>query len=163
MRTAAVALAFLGPGVFVWLRSAALPPWVASHFSASGAADGFMPRSAYIALMAAIAVGKPSLVAAAARRVDVLAEQRVTLPNRGHWLAPSRRARTLAFVRLMSTAFAALLTLFLCFVHGLVARAQALHPARLRQCGLPRRPGVLGVATVLWAIVLLARFGHRPA
>jgi hypothetical protein len=111
---------FSRPGVFVWLRSAALPPRLASHFSASGAADGFMPRSTYVALMAAIAVGMPLLVAAAGRRVDVLPEQGITLPNRDHRLAPSRRARTLAFVRPMLTAFAALLALFLCVVHGLV-------------------------------------------
>lgn len=45
--TAALLLLLFALGAFVWLTAEALPPVVASHFSASGAADGFMPRKTY--------------------------------------------------------------------------------------------------------------------
>src|SRR5450432_4328425 len=113
---------YLLPGLFVWLTSGGLPSVVASHFAAGGAANGFMPRSTYIVFMLAVTVLVPSLIALSGRLIEALPVARINLPNRDHWLAPERRAETLAALSAQSVAFAALLAAFLCFVHWLVVR-----------------------------------------
>jgi hypothetical protein len=158
MKRAAFVLAFVLPGLFVWLTSAALPPLVASHFSAGGAANGFMARASYVGFMAAIAVVVPLLMALSGRLVATLPEHRINLPNRDYWLAPQRKASTVAFLRTMCTGFAAALAFFLCFVHWLVVRAQAVQPPRLEEAPFYAALAAFGVAVVAGLLVLVLRF-----
>lgn len=62
----------------------------------------------------------------------------------------------------MSLTFACVLVLFLCFVHWLVAQANAVQPARLAEAPLFVGLAAFGVATVLWLLALLRRFGRVP-
>lgn len=80
----------------MWTVQPRLPARVASHFDATGAADGWMsPGSllgfhvALLALMLAVFAILPGLT----RRLPVTV---VNLPHRDHWLAPERRADTFA-------------------------------------------------------------------
>jgi hypothetical protein len=54
------------------------------------------------------------------------------------------------------------LVAFLCFVHWLVVQANAVQPARLAERSLFVGMAVFGVATALWLVVLLRRFGRVP-
>lgn len=143
---------------FVLASSRWLPPVVASHFDAAGNANGAMPRHIYTLIMTALIVVAPSVVAFASTRALDQPGARINLPRRDHWLAPERRERTLADLRAFFRRFAAALTLFLAYAHGLVVRANGLRPPHLAP-----GPFLLGLLVFLlalggWTIALLRRF-----
>ncbi len=144
--------------VIVPLSGALLPATVASHFGANGEPNGFMARSSYVMVMSATAVGVPLvMVASIAWRVERRA-QRLKIPNRAYWLADERRAESAAYITLHTTRFASILIVFLVLVHGLVVRANLLHPPRLDLVPMIALATVFVLATALWLRALYARF-----
>ncbi|MCL4182376.1 MAG: hypothetical protein KJ011_02910 [Burkholderiaceae bacterium] len=146
---------------FVWLTAQALPPVVASHFSASGAADGFMHRGAYVVLVLALVVGAPLLVAFVPLLVAGQGGRNLSIPDRQYWLAPERREDTLAFIAAHGKRFSAALALFLGYVHWLVVRANELQPPSLSTAGIVSGLVVFFLALSVWLWALFARFGRR--
>jgi hypothetical protein len=122
------ALYIAGAAAFVWLSSSGLPPLVAAHFGAGGAANGFMTRIAYTRCMVAFVTGLPACMILATWYAVGHARARLNVPNRDHWLAPERRAATVAFLRTGILWFGVLLVAFLCYAHGLVVRANEAQP-----------------------------------
>ena len=118
-------------GVFIVVTSAALPVVVAAHFARGGAADGFMPRDAYLTLMLGVGIGLPLFVALLSGIVRPLPAQWINLPERKYWLDPERRAETIATLERQGMRLALLLAAYLCFVHRLVVLANSVRPPRL--------------------------------
>lgn len=145
--------------ILVPLSGMLMPPLVASHFAIDGAADGFMPRPAYLLLMTGLTVAMPLLMVTTVGWSAGRAKSSLTLPNKAHWLAPERRAETVAYLRVHMMRFGSLLIVFLGAVHGLVVRANLLHPPRLEGVPLIALVGLFLLATLLWVRVLHARFG----
>lgn len=146
---------------FVWFTSAALPEVVASHFGSSGAADGFMPRGVYIAVFLALIVGMPLLLAFLPGAVAGQGGRNLNIPDRDYWLAPERRDGTVAFVRMHGRWFAALVAVFLGYVHWLVVRANGLQPPELSTVGIAAGLAFFFLFLAAWLFVLLARFRRR--
>ena len=152
----------LAAAVFVLLSGSALPPVVASHFAASGDANGCMPRRLYLGFMLALTVGLPLLLVCAHGAVRFLPPRFINLPHREYWLAPERRAATFAFLQAQSTYLAALLAVFLCFVHWLVVRANAVQPPRLSGPLFVAGLILFLLALVVWIRAFLVHFRRRP-
>ena len=155
-------LVLVAAGAFVWITSDALPPVVASHFGPGGSANGFMGRGPYTVLMVAVVVAVPALIAFSGQLVRVIPPWLINLPHRQYWLAPQRRAAALESLSSLGVPFALALVFFLCFVHWLVVRANAVQPARLPEGPLLIGLAMFGVATVLWLFVFFRRFGRVP-
>ena len=160
-RAVFVALLLAG-GVYVGLSAGALPASVASHFDASGRPNGSMSHDGYRLFMLLFVVGLPALVVTLMSRA-FRGGQRLNLPHRDYWLAPPRRQASIDFLVAHAQWFGSALVLFLCLVHRLVLRANALQP--------PQLPGSMFVSTVvpmllfmaLWIAALMLRFGRpRP-
>lgn len=151
-----------GTAVFILLSGRSLPPVVASHFAAGGNANGFMPRNGYLAFMLFMAVGIPLLIALGHSFLPLAPLDRVSLPNRDHWLAPERAAETLAYLRNHGIYLSALLAAFFCFIHWLVVRANQLRPPHLALSLMFPGMAVFLVAVAVWVGVLLVRFSRRP-
>ena len=147
---------------FVWHTSQALPPIVASHFAASGAANGFMPRGAYTTLVVVLVVGAPLLLALVPAAAAGKGAKGLNIPNREYWLAPERREATIVFIRVSGRWFAAGVALFLGYVHWLVVRANELRPPVLSTAGIVSALVVFFIALAAWLTVLFWRF-HRRA
>ncbi len=129
--TGLFALYIAGAAAFVWLSSSGLPPVVAAHFGAGGAANGFMTRAGYTRFMMAFVIGLPAFMVLVTWFAVGNARARLNLPNRDHWLAPERRAATVAFLRTGILWFGVLLVTFLCYAHGLVVLANEVQPPEL--------------------------------
>jgi len=149
-------------GAFVWLTSGGLPPMVASKFGPDGVAHALMSKGAYTALMLALVVGVPGLVAATTLLVRVLPPQLVNLPHKRYWLAPERRAATLAALASMSLRLAISLAVFMGFMHWLVVRAHAVQPPRLQESWFFAGLAVFGTVTLALILLLYRRFGRMP-
>ncbi|MEP6609387.1 MAG: hypothetical protein ABJA83_11995 [Burkholderiaceae bacterium] len=153
-------LLVVAAALFVWLTSASLAPVVASHFGASGTANGFMPRAAYLSLMLPLVVLVPILVAASGQLARFFPASLVNLPNREYWLAPERRASTASQLGRLALFPASVLLLFLCFVHWQVVQAN-LSPSKQLTPG-PFWAGLVlfAVAVGAWLVVLHRRFSR---
>ena len=147
---------------FVVLSGSALPPLVASHFAASGTADRFMPRVAYLVFMVGATVGVPLVLVLSHGLLRFVPPRFINLPNREYWLAPERSAATVAFLRSHSVRFASLLVVFLCFVHWLVVKANTLQPPRLTVRSFIAGLLLFLVAAVVWLGALLGHFRRCP-
>ena len=146
---------------FVWRTSQALPPVVASHFSASGAANGFMPRATYTTLVVALVVGAPLLLALVPAAAAGRGAKNLNVPDREYWLAPERGEATSAYIRGHGRWFAAAVALFLTYAHWLVVRANELRPPILSTAGIVSGLVVFFLALAVWVAVLFRRFRRR--
>jgi len=157
-----VLLAPVAAAAFIAVSSSPLPSVVASHFVAGGAANGFMPREIYVALMLALAAGMPLAIALLASAVLAIPQRLLSLPDRDYWLAPERGDAARAFLFWHGVLLGVQLAAFLCFVHWLVVRANLQHPPRFPEALF--FPGLTGFAVLLvvWIGALFVRF-RRPA
>lgn len=165
MKTATASIAFVlllsAAAAFEALSSRSLPPVVASHFAAGGSADGFLPRGGYVALMLSLTVGLPLLLVLLSSLVRLLPPRLINLPARDYWLAPERSAETRAFLQWHGAFLGVLLALFLCFVHWLVVRANALQPPVFPESPFFAGLALFLAALVTWIGVLVRRFRRR--
>jgi hypothetical protein len=155
-------VALAAVAAFVWLTSAALPPVVASHFGPGGGADGYMGKGLYTALMVALVIVVPGLIASSIVLVRVLPPRLVNLPNKQYWLAPERRAASLEALGALGVRFAVTLAVFLGFVHWLVVRANSVQPPRLAEGWLFAGLAVFILATLVSVFSLFRRFSRVP-
>ena len=147
--------------LFVWRTSNGLPAVVASHFGASGMANGFMPHDFYVRFMIAFVIGLPALMVFVTGHVLGSSKARINLPNRDYWLAPERYAETIAFLRAGLKWFGVLLVTFLCYVHWLVVVANSVQPAQLSEPQFFGGLAAFFVALLIWLKVLLGHFRAR--
>lgn len=147
--------------VFVWATSASLPPVVASHFAASGIADGFMSRPVYRVVLLLLAVGIPLLVAFGPLPFIGKHGAGLNIPHRQYWLAPERREQTLGVLQRHGLWFGVSVALFVTYVHWLVVLANRLQPPRLSMSALLAGMVVFLAALVAWLLVLYSRFHKR--
>jgi len=155
MRSVAVSIA---AGAFIGLTSGSLPPMVASHFDGAGHPNGFMPRSLYVALLVVIVFAVPLLLSIVPLIASGKAGERLNIPNKNYWLHPDRRDATLDYIARHARWFGYGVTIFLCYVHRLVVRANALQPAQLSSPALVAGLVAFFVALLAWLAVLYVHF-----
>lgn len=134
-----------------------LPPMMASHFAASGAANGWMSRDGFFLFMAAVGGGVSLLFAASGLLLRLIPAHLINLPNRDYWLAPERRQATIVRMSAWMVWFGVGLTAFLAFVTELTLRAN-LARAPLATGPLVAALGVYAVVLVISLAVLYRRF-----
>jgi hypothetical protein len=143
---------------FVIVTAARLPDVAATRFDLGGAPNAFITRQGYRWLMGILVGVVPLFVAFLPALIGARWPQLLNIPNRDHWLAPERRAQTLASVESRTMLLAAAMIAFMCFTHWLVLEANAADPMKL--AGTPL---VLGVGAFLafvtgWIVALHMRF-----
>lgn len=148
-------LCSLAAAAFVAFTSQSLPPVVASHFGGDGYANGFMTRSFYTWFMLAFVVVLPLILV-------YLPGTRINLPHGDYWLHPERREESIAFLVRHTARLGMALTLFLCYTHWLILRANQAVPPRLDSSWFIGGLVVFLLATVLWLGVFLKRFRKAP-
>ncbi len=147
--------------IFILFTSQALPERLASHFTASGRPNGFMPRSGYVLFMLGFGVGLPLMMTILQAFTIRNSPNRINLPNRAYWLAPERREETIAFLVNHMVWFGSLLVIFLCFVHWLVVVANSVQPPHLSPVAIITGLVVFIGSTIAWTSALFARFQRR--
>lgn len=123
--------ATLATAALVLATTAGLPERVATHFGPGGVADGWMTRSGYRAFQLAFVLGFAPFIVAMVGVLPRLAPRAVNLPHRDHWLAPERRAATLAFLAGHACWLGVLMQALLAGVHWLLVEANGTAPPRL--------------------------------
>lgn len=145
--------------VFVVLLGTALPEIVASHFGLSGRPDGFMPRSVFVALMAALVGGVPLLVWWLQLRS--IRSGRLRIPHGDFWRSPAQLSSTDLWLSRHAAAMAIGTTVFLCSVYAMVVAANRGPVVALGDASLWLALIGYMAFTGLWVLRLHRRF-RRP-
>jgi uncharacterized membrane protein len=138
-----------------------LPERMASHFDGAGQANGWSPKAFFFGLEAFVLVLMTACFAVLPAVIEQLPPRLVNLPNKDYWLAPERRAATMARVSSALTWFGCAVLAVLIAATWLVIRVNlGLEPA------LPSVPmWTLLAALVACVLLLMLRFlylGRRP-
>ena len=133
-KLAPLAIALFGYAAFLVGLAATysrLPERMASHFDASGVANGWMPRDGYVWFMVGVVTFVSLTMLAAFGSIRYLPNAVINIPRRDYWLAPERRdetARTLMRFGLLMVGFE---SLFFLAIHLMVVAANESQPVRL--------------------------------
>jgi uncharacterized membrane protein len=147
---------------FVLLTGQTLPSTVASHFAGDGHANGTMPRTPFIALMLAVSVGLPLVIATMQGFLLVVLPAMLSfMPNADYWFAPERYEGTYNFLRLHGLCFPAMLSMFLCFMHWQVVKANSLQPPALSVESVKPAIVLFVAGLLLWVGAAIFRFVQR--
>jgi hypothetical protein len=157
-----LALLVAAAALFVWRTSRGLPLIVASHFGPGGAANGFMTRQFYLCFMLAFVVLLPAILLLALAAALRSPQSRLNLPNAEYWRSEGRRDVAAAALLGYMRVFCALLVLFLCYVHWLVVRANAVAPPVLDSARLGVALAFFLLALVAWIVLLRRKFRRPP-
>lgn len=153
--TAGYALLVLG-------GAAHLPERVAIHFGLDGRANGWADRQ-QATLMFETLIVVPVIFLLLALAMEIMPAGAFNLPNRDYWLAPERRAQTVAVISRMVLWIGCLMVLFLAGIFGLTMEANHLTPPHLpMNLFLAPLIGFLA-GTGVWTILFLRRFKKPSA
>ena len=139
-----------------------LPERVATHFNANGQPNGWMERNHHTTYQIGTTAFIAVLFIAIALSTPRLPDRFINLPHRDYWLAPSRRAESLAWVEGMMFWLGAALQLFLAFVFREVARANLSAKPELHLNLLWLQVSLFIMVAGL-VVTLLFRFRRPPA
>lgn len=140
----------------LWLGSR-LPPVVASHFGATGAADDFMSRDRFVGLMCFVLCALPPLMLWGMTRA-LRKRKTLKIPDAAYWLSESRRPATERWLRGHFALFCSGLPIFLAWVFWLVAQANRSEHPMLDNGMVLGSVGVFLAATAVWVAVLNRHF-----
>ena len=135
-----------------------LPAYVASHFGASNAPNGWMTRDGYLAFMLAFAVVLPVFIAAMIGLLPRARSKSINIPHKDYWLDPQRRAATLNALSAHGAWFGSLVALFVAAIHYVVLVANRSTPPQLPADIFWMLLVGFVAAIVLWAGALWLRF-----
>jgi uncharacterized membrane protein len=152
-----VALLVLAPAI-IWGTSGGLPDRVATHFGADGLANGWMSRDGYRTFMLVLGTVMPILIVVMAGLAPQFGKRLVKLPDPDYWLAPERRALTLASMFSHACWLGSAMLVFFTGMHLLLLRANAAVPPRLPESAFFTMMGALVIVLIVWTIALRARF-----
>lgn len=151
----------VGYAVLVWLDASQLPERVAIHFGIGGRANGWADRHQAV-LFSEILTIVPVIFLALALLMRVFPAGAFNLPHRDYWLAPERRAETVAAISSQLMWMGCLMVLFLSGVYWLTIEANRLTPPHLpMQSFLVLLISFLA-ATGIWMVLFLRRFFKPP-
>ena len=159
----ATILLWLAFASFVALTATQLPERVATHFGASGEANGWMTRGGHVQftlIMGLIVPGAFLGIFALIRRFQ---GRSLNIPHKDYWLAPERRQQTFDFIQRQGFWFAALLIAFFAAIHESILVANRHTPALLSLSHVGWIVGGFATAAIAWALLFVGHFFRRPA
>ncbi|HVA95104.1 MAG TPA: hypothetical protein VNI36_09420 [Candidatus Dormibacteraeota bacterium] len=108
-----------------------LPNRLASHFAASGMANGWMTKSQFFITYIVVILPSIALEFWMPSRITKKSGAGLNLPNKEYWLAPERRTETLAYFKGFFSWYGCAFLLLEVFAMGMALRANFAVPARL--------------------------------
>ncbi|HEY6329780.1 MAG TPA: DUF1648 domain-containing protein [Blastocatellia bacterium] len=136
-----------------------LPATVVSHFSASGAPNGWSPKLSLFVLYGIVMTVAIVISTVVPLLVQVLPPSMINLPNKDYWLSDEKRPETIRVFRRYFRWFGVMLMALLVAVFQVVFQANLV--------SVPPSPMVFWVllgtfiaATLIWAIRFSIRFNR---
>ena len=152
------ALLLICAAAFLLFTSSTLPELVASNFGVGGKANGFTAKDSYMALFLTYTIILPLFTASITLLLRYIPNQFISIPNSDYWLAPERKTAALKMLTPLNLQFAAVVCVFMCFIHWLIVQANAVQPQRLHESWLIAALLIFFGYINLWLISIWRRF-----
>jgi hypothetical protein len=136
-----------------------LPEVVASHFSGSGVANGWMPRDTHVLFAQGLFLFLTAMFAFMGWIMARIPAKWVNLPNKDYWFAAERATDTRRHLASWGYTFGAVLNLFLIFAFHLVYRANLSSPVDFDNTAMIAGLVAFVIASLGSTIMLLLRYG----
>jgi ABC-type Fe3+ transport system permease subunit len=164
LRTPLLVLGLLYVCFFGYLAtsSSQLPGRVATHFDGSGRPNGWMSRDSHLRFMVVFGLAFPLFVPALVFVSRFLPDQCYNLPHRDYWLAPTRRAETMAYLLGHSLWFSLMALGFAIGIHASIIYANSLARAHLSTLLVLALAGCFLAGTAIWGVSLMRHFNRAP-
>ena len=137
-----------------------LPERMASHFAASGNANGWMTKSQFLMTYAVILLPALFLEFRLHRKLAKTPDKKLNLPNKEYWLAPERRAETFAYFENFFAWYGCAFLLLEVFEMGLAMRANFLSPPQIATVPIVSAIVVFLVFNIVWVVAMFRRFSR---
>ncbi len=108
-----------------------LPDRLASHFNASGMANGWMTKTQFMLIYVVVLLPALAIEFWVSHRIASKPDARLNLPNKQYWLAPERRAETFAYFETFFAWYGCAFLFVAAFAMGLAMRANFDSPPHL--------------------------------
>jgi uncharacterized membrane protein len=139
-----------------------MPDPVASHFRADGRADAVQSRAAFFGLYGVVLAGILALGLGLPALLSWMPDAWINLPHRDYWLAPERRARTIAGLAGRLEWFGVATMGLLVAVFQLAFQANLRPEHRLDSGMMWVLLGCYLTAVVVWMVGMLRAFRTPP-
>ena len=139
-----------------------LPERMATHFDAAGNANGWMSKRGFFQFQFAMLGIMGLAFGLLPRWLDRIPNALINLPHKAYWLAPERRAASLADLARQMANLSALVLALLVIVGELTLRANLRATPRLG-AEVWWLLGGYSVLMVVWIVRLCRRFPRPPA
>ncbi|HTZ17789.1 MAG TPA: DUF1648 domain-containing protein [Dissulfurispiraceae bacterium] len=135
-----------------------LPDVVASHFNASGMANGWQPKGAFFGIYGGVIALLVLVFSVPVFFMDRIPDSLINLPNKAYWLSPERRADTFVFINNQMLMFGNATLLFILVVFHLVIK-ENLAPRNLFSPSIMMPLlGIYILLSIIWTVRLVLRF-----
>lgn len=154
----------LALGLLQWARVyGQLPPVMAAHFAANGAANGFQPKELFFILMLVI-LGVSAFVAFVVPIIlSSKPPDRLNLPNKSYWLAPEHRQETFRFFRTQMAWFGCAILFVLLYGTSLAINANLNADHRFDSISMFYVIICFVLFTLVWVISFVRHFNNNPS
>lgn len=160
---AVLALLCAGYLIFIAATMSLLPERAAMHFGANGQADNWMTRAAAVTFFVIMGFATVGVFVVLSLVLQWMPNWTFNLPHRDYWLAPERRAETIAFISRQLIWIGCGMVFFFAGIYWLTILANRHTPAHLpMELFLPMLICFL-LALSVWVIAFFRRFGKPPA
>lgn len=154
---------FIAVGLFllsVVVGSSTLPERIATHFDASGNADGWMSRTLHITSFIALGLGLSAFILGLTFVIRFFPASMLNAPRADYWRQPAHYPRACAYLFNHAFWLAALNTVFLSALHACIVQANTTTPPTFPTSALGLTVGVFFTGLSLW-IFFLIRFFYK--
>jgi uncharacterized membrane protein len=148
--------------VSVTLTAAALPDRIATHFDATGEANGWMSRTGHIGGFLALGLGVSAFILGIAYAIRFFPSSTLNVPRQAYWRTPENYPRACAFFFSHTFWLAALNMLFMTALHQSVVIANTEAPPALLMSAVTVSTGVFLAGLFVWSVFLIRFFLKAP-
>jgi uncharacterized membrane protein len=141
---------------------AQLPETMASHFDGRGTPNGWQPKEIFFVFVAAALAVAAALTFAVPRIIEILPIYLINFPHKKYWLAPVRRAESLAYCRTQFAWFGCALLLFMVLTFDFAVQANFRDRPRLDSSTFVVALIAFILFSVVFTVRMIKRFGTPP-
>jgi uncharacterized membrane protein len=138
-----------------------LPDRMASHFDACGRANGWSGKSAFFSIYSGVVLLMAFIQIMTRRSLAKSPVSLINLPNKEYWLAPLRRAESMAILEKYMSGFWSATFIFLICTMDLAFRANLGRSQALGEWFFVFLATFI-LFTLAWTVSLIRRFARKP-
>jgi serine/threonine-protein kinase len=145
--------------VFQWLRYYPLMPGrMATHFGAGGEANGWMGRDEFLVFFCGMCAFLMAVMLLMPKLIGLFPDSMINMPNKEYWLAPERRAASMALIGAHMAWLAVLVLGLLMAILQLTFLSNLMPEPRLEGSAVALTMGGFLACMLIWLIAFIRGF-----